>query len=93
MTRYNALVYYATQLTDDIERAVIIVSETLWDATGMDTLTTARQVNQFLLVTIRNKCYDYNRLGKSPELQAAELNVPVGCLAQELRAIREGRYF
>lgn len=87
------LTTYAMQLIYDRERAEVFVLETLKEAEEMTTLDTAEKVNQFLLVTLRNKCYDYLRLGKSPELMAAELNIPICLLRPELDAIISGKFF
>lgn len=93
MTTYDYLRDFALQLVEDVERAEVFVTETLKEAAQMTTLDTAEKVNHFLLVTLRNKCYDYLRLGKSPELMAAELNVPLCRLRPELEAIVSGKFF
>lgn len=93
MTTYDYLRDFALQLVEDVERAEVFVTETLKEAAQMTTLDTAEKVNHFLLVTLRNKCYDYLRLGKSPELMAAELNVPLCRLRPELDAIVAGKFF
>lgn len=87
------LTTYALQLTSDPERAEVFVNETFNEAGQMTTLDTAAKVRQFLWVTLRNKCYDYERLGKFDELKAAELNVPYFRLRPELAAIIEGKFF
>lgn len=90
---YDYLRNYALPLVEDVERAEVFVLETLKEAEAMTTLDTAEKVNQFLLVTLRNKCYDYARLRKSPELMAAELNVPLCRLRPELANIIDGKFF
>lgn len=87
------LTTYAMQLTSDPERAEVFVNETLKEAAQMTTLDTAARVSQFLWVTLRNKCYDYERLGKFDELKAAELNIPLCRVRPELDAIAQGKFF
>lgn len=93
MTTYDYLRDYALQLVEDVERAEVFVTETLQEAGQMTTLDTSEKVNQFLLVTLRNKCYDYLRLGKSDELKASELDIPICRLRPELEAIISGKFF
>lgn len=90
---HDELTTYAMQLTSDRERSEVFVNETLSEAAQMTTLDTAAKVRQFLLVTLRNKCYDYARLGKSAELMAEELNVPLCRVRPELTAIAQGKFF
>lgn len=89
----DELTTYAMQLTSDPERAEVFVNETLSEAAQMTTLDTAAKVRQFILVTLRIKCYDYARLGKSPELMAAELNIPLCQVRPEIDAIVRGKFF
>lgn len=89
----DELTTYAMQLTSDRERVEVFVMETLNEADQMTTLDTPSKVRQFLWVTLRNKCYDYNRLGKSEELKATELNIPLCRVRPELDAIAQGKFF
>lgn len=67
MSVYRQLKAYAEQLTEDREVACMIVDEVITAATGvlMDTRS-AEKAHAFMIVTIRNKCYDYIRHKNAP---------------------------
>jgi hypothetical protein len=90
MNNYDLLAAYAPQLTGDPTESRSILEQTIKAAIALK--IAPDKLHQFLLVTIRNKCYDYNREREDPEVQAAALGVSIGCLQQEKRAIREFRF-
>lgn len=93
MSVYRQLKAYAEQLTGDKEIASIIVDEVSTIGIGvlMDTRS-AIAAHAFMITTIRNKCYNYNRWRETPEADAAILGVSIGEVDQVKRALVEGRF-
>ena len=91
MNNYDLLAAYAAQLTGDHTESRNIIEQTIGAA--IELKIASDKLHQFVLVTIRNKCYDYNREQQDLEIQAAALGVSIGALKQEIRAIQEGRGF
>lgn len=93
MNIYQHILHYTHQLTGDREIAYIITRDVTERGVQLAIdLWNADRAIQWMLVTARNKCYDYNRWADSEEGKAAKLNVAVGAMEQEIRGIREGRF-
>lgn len=93
MNIYEQLTEYATQLTGDREVADLIAKEVIWEGSGVALKTMdAKKAHDFMVVTTRNKCYNYNRWRETPEADAAILGVSIGEVAQVKRALVEGRF-
>lgn len=89
MTNYDTLHAYALQLTGNHVVSDRILQLSLWDALNV----LPENLMAFMRVTVRNKCYDYLRLGESPETIATELNIPLCRVRPELDAIAQGKFF
>lgn len=82
-SNYDTLHAYALQLTGNH-----VVSERILQLSMQDAINVLPQnLMAFMRVTVRNKCYDYLRLG------AADLDVPIGCVRAEIDAIAQGKFF
>lgn len=90
MNTYHLLEDFAAQLTGDRTEAKRIIEESL--ATAIELEIEGEKIPAFVVVTMRNKCYDYNRLREDREWQAVELGTSAGNLEQLKRAIKEGRF-
>lgn len=88
-SNYETLHAYALQLTDNQVVSDRILQLSMYDAINV----LPENLMAFMRVTVRNKCYDYLRLGESPETIAAELNVPLCRVRPELDAIAQGKFF
>lgn len=88
-SNYETLHAYALQLTDNQAVSDRILQLSLQDAINV----LPENLMAFMRVTVRNKCYDYLRLGETPETIATELNVPIGCVREEMDAIIKGKFF
>lgn len=81
-SNYETLHAYAVQLTGNQAVSDRILQLSMQDALNV----LPENLMAFMRVTVRNKCYDYLRLG------AEELNVPLCRVRPEIGAIEKGEF-